>query len=34
LPRSALAFERERRARDLSIQMQRQDLEFRQNNRR
>jgi len=34
LPRSALAFEREQRARDLSIQIQRQDLEYRQNNRR
>ena len=34
LPSSALAFERERRARDLSILMQRQDLEYRQNNRR
>lgn len=29
-----LSFEREQRARDLSIQIQRQDLEFRQNNRR
>jgi hypothetical protein len=34
LPRSALAFEREQRARDLSIEIQRQDLEYRQNNRR
>ncbi len=34
LPRSAMAFEREQRARDLSIQIQRQDLEYRQNNRR
>ncbi|MEK6209747.1 MAG: hypothetical protein AABM64_05115 [Pseudomonadota bacterium] len=34
LPRSVLAFEREQRARDLSIQIQRQDLEYRQNNRR
>ena len=34
LPRSALTFEREQRARDLSIQIQRQDLEYRQNNRR
>jgi hypothetical protein len=34
LARSALAFEREQRGRDLSIQIQRQDLEFRQNNRR
>lgn len=34
LSRSALAFEREQRARDLSIQIQRQDLEYRQNNRR
>ena len=33
-PRSALTFEREQRARDLSIQIQRQDLEYRQNNRR
>lgn len=33
-PMSALTFEREQRARDLSIQMQRQDLEYRQNNRR
>ena len=29
-----LTFEREQRARDLSIQIQRQDLEFRQSNRR
>lgn len=34
LPGSALAFERERRARDLSMQIQRQDLEYRRNNRR
>ncbi len=34
VPRAALAFEREQRARDLSIQIQRQDLEYRQNNRR
>jgi hypothetical protein len=34
LPRAGLAFEREQRARDLAIQIQRQDLEFRQNNRR
>ncbi len=34
LPRSALAFEREQRARDLSIEIQRQDLQYRQNNRR
>ncbi len=34
LPRSTLAFEREQRARDLSIQIQRQDLQYRQNNRR
>ncbi|HYM99939.1 MAG TPA: hypothetical protein VET25_09365 [Aestuariivirgaceae bacterium] len=33
-PRSALTFEREQRARDLSIQIQRQDFEYRQNNRR
>ena len=33
-PGSALVFERERRARDLSIQIQRQDLENRQNSRR
>jgi len=34
VPTAALAFEREQRARDLSIQIQRQDLEYRQNNRR
>jgi hypothetical protein len=34
LPRSALAFERAQRARDLSIEIQRQDLEYRQDNRR
>ena len=34
LPRAGLIFEREQRARDLAIQIQRQDLEFRQNNRR
>lgn len=34
LPRAGLTFEREQRARDLAIQIQRQDLEFRQNNRR
>jgi len=34
VPRSALAFEREQQARDLSIQIQRQDLDYRQNNRR
>lgn len=33
-PRSAPVFERERQARDLSIQIQRQDLEYRQTNRR
>ncbi len=30
----ATAFEREQQARDLSIQIQRQDLEYRQSNRR
>ncbi len=34
IPGPALAFEREQRARDLSIQIQRQDLEYRQYNRR
>jgi len=34
LPGAGLAFEREQRARDLAIQIQRQDLEFRQNSRR
>ena len=34
LPRSALGFERDQRARDLHLQMQRQDLQYRQNNRR
>jgi hypothetical protein len=34
LPMAGLAFEREQRARDLAIQIQRQDLESRQNNRR
>jgi hypothetical protein len=35
LPGTAgLAFEREQRARDLAIQIQRQDLEFRHNSRR
>ncbi len=34
LPSAGLAFEREQRARDLAIQIQRQDLESRQNNRR
>ena len=34
LPRAGPAFEREQRARDLAIQIQRQDLEYRQNNRR
>ena len=33
-PGSALSFEREQRARDLQIQIQRQDLQYRQNNRR
>jgi len=33
-PRSPLVFEREQQARDLSIQIQRQDLEYRQTNRR
>ena len=32
--RSAAVFEREQQARDLSIQIQRQDLEYRQSNRR
>jgi hypothetical protein len=34
LPGAALEFEREQRARDLAIQIQRQDLEFRLHNRR
>lgn len=34
LPRSSLAFERDQRGRDLHLQMQRQDFEYRQNNRR
>ncbi len=34
LPRAGRAFEREQRARDLAIQIRRQDLGFRQNNRR
>ena len=33
-PKSLLVFERERQARDLSIQIQRQDLEYRQTIRR
>lgn len=33
-PRSALVFEREQSARDLSMQIQRQDLEYRMNGRR
>jgi len=33
-PRSPLVFEREQQARDLSIQIQRHDLEYRQSNRR
>jgi len=33
-PGSALSFERDQRARDLQIQIQRQDLQYRQNNRR
>lgn len=33
-PRSLLVFQREQQARDVSIQIQRQDLEYRQSNRR